>query len=286
MTMTTRFTADPKGFASEHPLLVSEAAVPQARKDEIAHLAGPGPHALAPAANYLLSFQIISFAPNKALCEIHPAGTVGCVACYFLPYRPDTAISLTLAGNADYFFTSTLTGCSVRAEGQPATPRVTHANGRTTYQNDFGAQQALNHVDDDDTPALQTCDTHASAAAQVVINGMFPAALGGGATGTVTKQDYLGALTTHNLNRAKSQVRKKPHHRLHDYTYSTYRGYKPEIGGFVFGVRSNAQGWQFYLQSSIGVLGTRKTGIFGIGAKSKSLSGYDVVLGSPERFFP
>lgn len=216
-----------------------------------------------------MSFKFEPYGKNQVLCEIHPAGAPGCIACYFLPYRADTAISMRLNGAADYFLTSTLTGCSVRTEGPRATPIVTHANSRQTYSRYFANEKARLDADNDDIDLLVECEARASAWAQADINGMFRPPAGTNAR-TITKQDYLDKLTQRNLRHAKRHFKtKKWHHSLSDFRYGTHGGYKPEIGGIVFGLRNAATRWSSYLQSTVSVEGTRKTGFLGIQAKKK-----------------
>ena len=144
MPVTPAFIADPTGFTSLFAVLVDEALVAGTSNGALAGLAG-GPHALT-TATFLMSFDFELYGSNCARLVVKPAGTAGATPCYFLPYKPDCGISLALAGGANYFFTSTLTGCSVQALGARATPTVTHSNGRATYNANLAAQTAAADV--------------------------------------------------------------------------------------------------------------------------------------------
>ncbi|MBX3222271.1 MAG: hypothetical protein KF795_17260 [Labilithrix sp.] len=271
MPVTPAFIADPTGFTSLLAVLVDEALVAGVSNPALAGFAG-GPHALTPAT-FLLSFDFELYGSNCARLVVKPAGTAGATPCYFLPYKPDCGISLTLGAGADYFFTSTLTGCSVQALGPRATPTVTHSNGRATYGANLAAQTAA-------------ADGVASIAAQAVIDAMFPAAAGAPHVGYVRKADYLARLTPANVQTAKNRFRTaKRHHTVSNFAPSMYNNFKPEIGAFVFGVRTGA-GWTFYYQSTVAVTGTRNTGFLCFAVKHKPLVSEEIVLGPAAQFYP
>lgn len=48
---------------------------------------------------------------------------------YYLPWKKNFSRVLKLGNAADYFFTSSLTGCTVQVYGSPRAPTVTHTNG-------------------------------------------------------------------------------------------------------------------------------------------------------------
>ncbi len=58
------------------------------------------------------------------------------VRIYYLPWRSNAATTMQLGAAADFFFTSTLTGCTVAVYGTRTAPTITHANN--------GAQPTLN----------------------------------------------------------------------------------------------------------------------------------------------
>ncbi|MBX3207552.1 MAG: hypothetical protein KF764_21060 [Labilithrix sp.] len=271
MPVTPAFIADPTGFTSLFAVLVDEALVAGTSNGALAGLAG-GPHALA-TATFLMSFDFELYGSNCARLVVKPAGTAGATPCYFLPYKPDCGISLALAGGANYFFTSTLTGCSVQALGPRATPTVTHSNGRATYNANLAAQTAA-------------ADVVASTAAQGVIDTMFPPAAGAPHVGYVRKADYLARLTPGNVQLAKNRFHTaKRHHRVTNFAPAMYNNFKPEIGAFVFGVRTGND-WTFYYQSTVAVTGTRHTGFLFFAVKHKPLISEEIVLGPAAQFYP
>jgi hypothetical protein len=71
---------------------------------------------------------------NVVVLTISPHLLAESRTCYFLPWCPDGATEMTLAAAAPFFFTSTLTGCSVKVHGPKATPTVIHANARHLQQ--------------------------------------------------------------------------------------------------------------------------------------------------------
>jgi hypothetical protein len=58
------------------------------------------------------------------------------IRIYYLPWRSNAATTMHLGNAADYFVTSTLTGCTVAVYGARTAPTITHANN--------GAQPDLN----------------------------------------------------------------------------------------------------------------------------------------------
>jgi hypothetical protein len=48
---------------------------------------------------------------------------------YYLPWKKNYSRVLKLSRDADFFFTSSLTGCTVQVFGSPQAPSVTHTNG-------------------------------------------------------------------------------------------------------------------------------------------------------------
>ena len=271
MPVTPAFIADPTGFASLLSVLVDETQIAGTTNPALAGLAG-GPNALA-AGNFLVTFDFELFGSNCARLVIKPAGTAGATPCYFLPYKPDCGISMTLGAGADYFFTSTLTGCSVQALGPRATPTVTHSNGRATYTANLAAPTAV-------------ADAAASLAAQAVIDAMFHPPGGAAHVGYVRKADYLAKLTPANTQAARNRFKTaKWHHRVSNFAPSMYGGFKPEIGAFVFGVRTGTD-WTFYYQSSVAVTGTRHTGLLFFAVKQKPLISEEIVLGPTTQFYP
>jgi hypothetical protein len=272
MTVTDTFINDAPAFASRYAFMVDEhlIAVDKAR-DLTGLVNGPNP---LNTASWLLGFTVELMGNNGAKVIIHPAGTAGTTPCYFLPYKPDCAISLDCAAGADFFFTSSLSGCTVQAHGPRATPTVTHANARTLYATTLAGVKT----------AAQ--DGIASLAAQAHMNAMLPAVAGAAHHGMVTRAQYVGALTGANMTAAQGRFRlKKAHHTLTGFAAKMVEGYKPESGAFVFGQRTGTD-WSFWYQATVGVQGMRNTGRWGFGVKQKPLFSEEVVLGAALRFYP
>jgi len=55
-------------------------------------------------------------------------GTGRILAGYYLPWKKNHSRVMKLGAAADFFFTSTLTGCTVQVFGNPLAPTVTHSN--------------------------------------------------------------------------------------------------------------------------------------------------------------
>ena len=290
MTWTADFTNNPRSFISSKVVIVQEMYIATEKTAHIAPLVGPGPHAIG-TANLLMSFTMEQFGPNTAACTLQPAGHAGAVPCYFLPYRPDMAVTMTLAGGANYFFTSTLTGCTVQAFGPAATPTITHANAVAQFTANVNAQRALLNATDiadpAQTPLFAAAEAAATTATSPLIDAMLPAAPVGTVPKYVRKTDYLGKFNNANVRRGKRNLKTaKGWHRTSHVQPELADGYKPTVGGFVYGVRNVATGnWALYYQSSISVTGQRHTGVPLFG-KAKPLINQGIVLGPPEQFFP
>lgn len=55
-------------------------------------------------------------------------GTGASFRAYYLPWKKNHSRVLKLGSDADFFFTSSLTGCTVQVFGSPLSPTVTHTN--------------------------------------------------------------------------------------------------------------------------------------------------------------
>lgn len=62
-------------------------------------------------------------AGNWLACSTHQV-----MLAYYLPWKKNFSRVLKLGNAADFFFTSSLTGCSVQVYGSPTAPTVTHTN--------------------------------------------------------------------------------------------------------------------------------------------------------------
>jgi hypothetical protein len=262
MPITAAFTGHEIDFASRKAIFVNELAIAAISNLALAGLHGGG-HVLV-AGNFVVRFDFQVSPYNGAMLELKTAGGT---PCYFLPYKADCGISMALAGGADYFFTSSLSGCTVQVTGPQNAPTVTHANAYTTFQNNKAHGEAA-----------------ASLAAQGVINTLLPAPIGA-LIGTVTKADYLGKVTPVNMAAAKNRhTLKKAHHRMGAFNAYMDEGGQEKVGAFVFGIRSGGN-WSFYYQATVAVTGTRHTGLLW-GRKTKAFLPEDAVVGMPEQFYP
>lgn len=62
--------------------------------------------------------------------EIAPSNSLPCDLIYYLPWRPNSTLSLVLGDKADFFITDTMNGCTF-AFGPGGNPRVAHVNYNT-----------------------------------------------------------------------------------------------------------------------------------------------------------
>jgi hypothetical protein len=257
MPLTATFANDPKGFCDNHPILVVE---PQADVAGVLAGAQTGQDNVIAAA--VISFNVapthLKTSKKLELFYNNPPGTA--MPCYFLPYLPNGATSMVLGGAAPFFFTSTLSGCTVQVIGPANAPTVTHGNARTTFA------------------------AHGAGTAQTTINGMLPPA-NGQAIGVVTRSDYHGKVTRNKFNRGKEAFPLGQGERIGSFHKTKTGTGSPEVGCFVFGVLKGGGNWKFYYQSTVGVHGTLKKGYLWKTTKSSILN-EEIVLGQTTRFFP
>lgn len=101
--------------------------------------------------------------------EIAPSQSMDSLA-YYLPWRPNSTLSMVLGDKADFFITDTMNGCTF-AFGPGGSPRVAHVNYNTF--NDAGVREEGRPID------------------QGFMNQEVQRVLPGGAHGTLRKADYL-----------------------------------------------------------------------------------------------
>jgi len=102
--------------------------------------------------------------------EIVPSRSLAaCTLDYYLPWRPNSTLSLVLGDKADFFITDTMNGCTF-AFGSGGNPRVTHVNYNTF--NDKGERQEGLPID------------------QSFMNQEVQRVLPGGPVGALRKVDY------------------------------------------------------------------------------------------------
>ncbi len=273
MPLTAAFTANPTGFAAQYAVFVTEP---------------PGLTAgLATGANHVLPAALMRFnfgpyvaaSPGCAVCSISNAGLPAMSApCYFLPYLPDGATTMTLGAGANFFFTSQMTGCSVQVFGPAATPTVTHSNAKSVFMNYAGGGGLAG----------------ATAAAQVAINNMLPAVPVGQVGTTVTRLTMTAAMTAGNLATAAAGYGLQAGYRLKEMdavTSAVHGAAREETGMFVYGVRNAVGGhWEFFRSVTVHVRGRQKTGktyagIIKLRVTNRTIDD-DVVLGGSPRFWP
>jgi hypothetical protein len=267
MPTTDEFIADPIAFCSKYCVLIDE---PPGLLD--ATLPTGGDNSITPM---LMSFQFNPFpaSPNTAVCDIKPSGT-NPQSCYFLPYKPDAAVSMTIGNGANYFFTSMLTGCTVRVYGSRMTPTITHSNAATAFNTAAGGLAA------------------SATAAQIQINNYMNPVPAGQPAASVTRTTMQDANTPANFDAAKGSYPVDPNYRIKEFAakMANSKGEdRPELGMFVYGVRK-AAGWEFYYAASTAVQGRQKTGktYFGFinsGVDNKTIDD-GVVLGGCPQFWP
>lgn len=186
---------------------------------------------------------------SKAVAAV--TGVDDYIAAYFLPWTSDhlTRIVIppkvpTRAGisdalrrqsDPDLFFTAAVNGCSVFVEGDPRHPTVYHA-GTTENRSNPG----------DKNPFV-------AGNARVHWTRLFDQQrLGGGAYGSVHKDDYvnyLGTGTTPEALQYKAFLESEASTRMKIHSVTAE--------GSVFGVRDPQGAWAFYLQKNIRFVYTR-----------------------------
>jgi hypothetical protein len=289
MALTSQFTRNVKSYVTQHPILVNESAVQTQRDTDFAAL--PGNHKVLTAGNWVKEFTLTS-GPFEHSLVIHAGHVADSEDCYFLPYLPDHAITMTLGNAADWFFTSTLTGCTVQVNGPAATPRVTHANARTRYNNEVqnlrpkdanGANEDWQHVTD---AGKAYVDITAASRAQQTIDAMLPAIPGGQASGVLKRTAYVAKVNHANLGFGKQHFSgpKRNYSLAADVGPSMTPSGKPEVGVFVFGYRK-AGAWKFYYQATVAIVGHFDVWRFRQPNKQKQAFGHSIVLGTPTKIF-
>ena len=269
MPLTANFTANHPAFTGQYSILVNEP---------------PGlTHGLATGQNHnlplaLLSFNFSPFAtmPSTAICNITNVAGATSLPCYFLPYLPNGATTMTLGGGANYFFTSMMTGCSVQVYGPAATPTVTHSNAGAVFNSAHGGLVA------------------ATAAAQIQINTQMPPPPGGAHTTTATRLDMENDYNAPgNFATGQANYPLQPGFRMKEFApdqVTSHGVVRPTLGMMAYGVRNTATGnWEFFRCSNVGVHGRQKSGHtylgFNFGAQNMQIQD-SISLGNGTRFWP
>lgn len=198
----------------------------------------------------------------------------GGTPCYFLPWKNDAGVSMVLGGAADFFFTSTLSGCTVQVMGPANAPTVTHANARAVWTANSGSGDAA-----------------ASNAAQATINTYLPTPGGGiGNASRVTKADYLGlARSPQGMAYARQTFKTaKKGMRITEFKAASDALGAEKVGAFVFGKKRKNGNWEFFYQATIAVIGKsmRDKSFFRKAIAEKFFYPEDAVLSPTQRFYP
>ena len=288
------FRRNPVSFCSRYTVLVNETAV--ANDVTNTFNTSHGNNRVLTTTNWVKSFDIGLFGHGQRTLNIKPSNTQGCRSCYFLPYLKDHSTTITLGNAANWFFTSTVTGCTVRASGNTQHPVVSHANASTTYTN---AQSAALPVDPITghpiSISMPTISDHqraqiervASISAQNRINVLLPNIGAHTASGSVKKADYIARCNATHFTWGKNHfsMPKRNYSFNDDITMGRTSAGKPEVSVFIWGQRRN-NNWRFYYQTSIPIQGTFKVKrFFGKANKNKQVYGNSIILGTPVRFF-
>ncbi|MDD2659023.1 MAG: hypothetical protein PHY54_04970 [Methylococcales bacterium] len=268
MPLTANFVANHVGFAGRYNILVAEP---------------PGlTHGLATGVNHNLALLSLHFnfspfpnMPATVVCNVTNAAVGTSRPCYFLPYLPNGATTMTLAGGADYFFTSMMTGCSVRVYGPAATPTVTHSNAANIFNTTGGGLAA------------------ATLAAQTQINLQLPPQpLGVHATMATRmdmEADYAGP---GNFATARANYPLQAGYRMKEFNpvqLTSHGTTRPQLGMVVYGIRDIVGNWEFFRCSNVDVSGRQKTGhtYLGINFGAQNMQIQDgISLGNATRFWP
>ncbi|MCO6454413.1 MAG: hypothetical protein J5I93_03775 [Pirellulaceae bacterium] len=293
MSLTSDFILAAQDFASRYVILVQEGGDPSKHvKCTKIQPVTVGAVQQYPAANMIFTFTmerisgLNTMSWNQVYCliaDLPTGGTSHLTKCFLLPYARNETTQMRLNNAADFFFTSTLCGCTVQVDGPRNSPRVCHANAGDIYENAYNGAK--------DTCTLKGkqaihdfAETRADLAAQAAMDGTLPAP-GGGLVGRVTKADYLSQFTRQNLKTAKAIFQTESEYRLDSLKTATSKGgLKPSIGAFVFGRKDVRDEWTFYYQSNIEVSGHVSRGTFM--KKKKELWYEAVVLGRATQFYP
>ena len=255
MPLTAGFVADPNTFINGRSVVVVEDTT-QAWRD--GQTLGAN-NVIAPLVSNF-NFEVFGNAVTTVICHIRAAGAPATAQpCYFLPYCPDAATTMTIAGPPNYFITSALSGCTVQVVGPANAPTITHGNAGNTFAN------------------------HGAGMAQTTINGMLPPA-GGAANATWTRADYHNKINAVNLQNAKQAFPWPEGYRFKQLDMKTTTAGGFEVGSFFFGVRNGAGNWTFWAQTTVGVTGRLRTGYLCFGV-DRSIN-EEVVMGLPEQVFP
>jgi hypothetical protein len=259
MPLTATFVADPKAFCGAHSVMIQEPDPTAFRRAQMIRQN----NVVNPIVAHF-NVDVTNLRGTKLLRIYYNNQPATAVQCYFLPYLPDGATTMTLGGPPDFFFTSQLTGCSVQVIGPANAPTVTHGNAATVFNRAVGG---------------------GAAHAQTAIDVMLPAPIPQVASGKVTRADYHAKNTGLNVWAGKGSLAEG----AYEHGVKVHRDVAPsggyEVGCIVFGVRKGGGNWKFYYQSSVGVHGSVEDGYLWKSAGRSNFYNASIVLGNPVKFF-
>jgi hypothetical protein len=132
--------------------------------------------------------------------EVAPSNSPAATLAYYLPWRPNSTLTMLLGDKADFFITDTMNGCTF-AFGAGGKPRVAHVNYNTFNEEGERAEgrpidQA--HMDAEvqrlfpgAVTALRKADYHTASFPNVTVVGVRRAGVW---KFVYQKRDYLGAV--------------------------------------------------------------------------------------------
>jgi hypothetical protein len=252
--------------ASASPLLIDESGV-KAK----AHDTGDGFRAF---------FDLTDFphSSTQKLCTLKATDPAHALTgCYFLPYERNAAKQMTLGADDDFFLTSSLTGCTVAVRGGRDNPTVYHVNASDVYTSTLATVKVGETVDD-----YKKADRIASSHAVGHMMAQLPDK-GKGMT-VLTKFDYGAKFAEHHEGAVGRFAKQMEGYSVQSITIEKYKDYKPEIGACVFGFRKVA-GWEFYLQTGVGVRVLLAKGWW-VFKDQKTITSEAILLGPPQKFYP
>lgn len=220
----------------------------------------------------------------------------GDTRCYYLPYKQNAAVSMKLGSDCDYFFTSSLSGCSVQVFGNHDHPTVTHANAGDQFVDLFGREiERLEAAGYDADTAGQMANRSVNARVDTIIAAMLPNP-GSRRPRLLKKSDYLKVAESRTQKRRAKALYLRDQtdagedgYRLTDYALDLARG-RPTLGAAVFGLRNHngAAGWTIYYQASVGVLPefSKKKGLIFKKTVTRVGQRDEAVVGGVRKLFP
>ncbi|MEM7234373.1 MAG: hypothetical protein AAF517_19500 [Planctomycetota bacterium] len=285
----TRSLDDALRYASTYPILINETDIEDQKTAEFGAIAGA--QKVLTTANWEKHFTLTGWQRTTHMLNVKDAVVAGeSVPCYFLPFLPNHSTTMTLGANCDWFFTSTLTGCTVQVVGPANAPTVTHANARDVYNAGVAATRPTNGGamvpwDEITDTGKVHIDVTAAAHAQTTMNGLLPAA-GGAVSGTLQRRTYVNQVTRANVQWGKDHFEgfEDGEQFGDNVAASKTTAGKYEVGVCFFGHRVAATGdWQFYHQTTVSIRGDFLKKHWFRRNERNGVYGNAIVLGAPTR---